>query len=292
MKLVAKENGESVDNDSPGFLGALAERVPPQLAGLIIVAAIAVWRGGLDGAATIIIVAMVTILTALFIYVEHAKSRAARRDALDATQEATTAKQQVTRMKQAIRWRRAVVRLPFEPDHGDRRADLLRRVSEIRDQAVLSLQERGQTIEREEVRANIFFPDYQRAQDADVCTLKMIGAIHVGMDGHPDLDVTFRPGQGATGVVFVREEPHVAMYSEHGEGEGWGEQYQLTDAHKRNLHPEIRWVCSFPLRIRDHKGRSRTAAVLNTRRPTSGDRSKHARRPVLNALAQVGRSHG
>lgn len=161
-------------------------------------------------------------------------------------------------------WSRLLLKLPLEVDDC---RDLGRELEVIRDAAFAWLSGRpgGRSLRREQVRANIFFPDYNRPEAGIAFLLYMPDGLRIGMDGHPDEKITFHPGQGATGTVFARQEWCIAQTFETAEGgQEFEEVYRLTPELKRTLHPELRWVVSFPLAISDQEiDRKRAAGVLN-----------------------------
>jgi len=234
----------------------LAGAVPPELAGLTLVAFVALASWKLNQTGVLIVVSIIAIVTVIYVRYQQSRLRTT-------TEQATFAQEAMEHFKQSLRWKRDVLLLPLPAEPVDIRHALVKKTAAIRDRAVLQLQTLGQEISPDQVRANIFLPDYVGATEADVCTLKMLGPIQIGMDGHPDVDVTFRPGQGAVGRVFVEERSHIAIVSEEGAGDGWADIYELTSAQKEEIHPDLRWLCSFPLMVTNRNGERRTAAILN-----------------------------
>jgi hypothetical protein len=119
-------------------------------------------------------------------------------------------------------------------------------------------------LRQEQVRANIFLPDYTKPESGVAFKLLMPDGLRVGMDGHPDEHLVFRPGQGLTGLVFMRQELLRARTVQTPEGKHeFDEIYHLTAEHKREINPELRWIVSFPLKILCEDGKRKTAGVLN-----------------------------
>ncbi len=115
----------------------------------------------------------------------------------------------------------------------------------------------------EKIRANIFFPGYREPPPGESCVLAMSEGCRSGMEGHPDADITFRPGQGLAGIVFIKEEQRKALTSQGPQGEHHFESvHYLTPEQQKKLHPELRWVISFPLKVKEHEGDRTTAGVL------------------------------
>jgi len=118
-------------------------------------------------------------------------------------------------------------------------------------------------VKRELIRTNIFLPDVQDAQKGDVCSLGMPRELRINMSGNPDETITFRPGVGATGRVFVESEPRIAFTEEEKDGsEHFDETWELTHIHKAMLHPDLRWVLSIPI-LTQQDGVPKAIGVLN-----------------------------
>lgn len=155
-------------------------------------------------------------------------------------------------------WSRVVPKLPISDNDVQ---DLEHELKSIRDKAVSWLRKHYSNIEDDQVRANVFFPDYTAATTGDVCKLSMY--VRVNMERHPDRDVHFRPRQGLTGKVFAGQQRSCAKTFQTREGEHeWDDMYELTEEQKRTLHPDLRWIVSFPLKILE-EGRRKAAGVLN-----------------------------
>jgi hypothetical protein len=160
-----------------------------------------------------------------------------------------------------VTWSRRLPRMPIPQESLER---LKRDIQEVRNQAFVWLSQRNLPMHIEDVRANVFVPNYADAASCDVCTLKINPELQAGMDGHPDLGISFRPGQGLTGNVFSCSTPKIAKtFISKGGTHEFEEWHQLTDAHKKMSHPELRWIISFPLSTPHEKGVRRCSAVLN-----------------------------
>jgi hypothetical protein len=198
--------------------------------------------------------------------------------------------QAVTQMKPTKQtWSRLLLKLPLEVDDC---RDLGRDLEGIRDSAFAWLSGRpgGKSLRRAQVRANIFLPDYNRPQAGVAFLLSMPDGLRVGMDGHPDEKISFQPGQGATGTVFAKQEWCIAQTLETPEGDQeFEELYRLTPEHQRTLHPELRWVVSFPLAIPDKEtGKKRVAGVLNVDGLTHQFKKEELNQLVAVLSARVG----
>jgi len=164
--------------------------------------------------------------------------------------------------KVLIPWARVVPKLPISADAIQA---LRSRLEAIRNAAFAWLSEHyeGQGVKPAEVRANVFLPDFGQTASGDVCDLFMPDRLRVGMDGAPDENIRFRPRQGLTGLVFIEQQPRVAQSLASREGQDrWEEIYQLTPDQKRQIHPDLCWIVSFPLLIPD-RGQKRAGGVLN-----------------------------
>lgn len=108
------------------------------------------------------------------------------------------------------------------------------------------------TLEDYQVRANIFFPDYENVGTSQrAFVLKIRPGLHIHMT-EPELGITLEPGQGLTGQVFRTGEPRVAQRQKASET-GWDEVYQITPELVRIIHPKLKWIVSMPLKGGDHK---------------------------------------
>ncbi|MBD3672570.1 MAG: hypothetical protein HUJ26_03495, partial [Planctomycetaceae bacterium] len=138
---------------------------------------------------------------------------------------------------------------------------------EIQQKAYVRLVQKGHNqIAQENIRANVFCPYYSgvAAYSGNVCELRIVEALTVNMNGHSDRHIRFRPNQGVCGSVFVVQEPTFASAIIDEEGKSsWGDEYELTSEHNELVHSDLRWIVSFPLKIKDYDGNERTGAVLN-----------------------------
>lgn len=159
-------------------------------------------------------------------------------------------------------WVRVVPRWPISEDAA---RELRRKLEDIRNAAVTWLDRRRPDLQltTRHVRANVFLPDYTKTASGDVCELFMPEKLRVGMEGHPDERIRFRPRQGLTGIVFIEQKQRYAQTFETREGQhDWEDIYELTEEQKHTIHPELRWIVSFPLRI-SNEGQKRAGGVLN-----------------------------
>jgi hypothetical protein len=88
--------------------------------------------------------------------------------------------------------------------------------------------------------------------------------LRLGMKGHPDENISFRPWQGLTGRVFMEQtDLKFAKTTASPDGrELFDERFELTAEQIRSLDPRLRWIVSFPLAIPDGSTR-KAAGVLN-----------------------------
>lgn len=110
-----------------------------------------------------------------------------------------------------------------------------------------NLHQKKATHQENQVRANIFFPDYESAGNPQhAFVLKIRPGLHINMTD-PELGITLGPGQGLTGHVFQTGEPRVAQRQIAAET-GWDEVYQITTELAAIIHPELKWIISMPLK--------------------------------------------
>lgn len=161
----------------------------------------------------------------------------------------------------SIPWARAVPRLPISDDQF---TELRQELDDIRNAAFAWLNGRHSDIKIAEVRANVFLPDIDKAENGNVGELFMPAQLKVGMKGHADESIRFHPGQGVTGVVFIHQKPRCAYSTKEArEGKsGQEEVYPLTRDQKRQINRDLCWIVSFPLRVPD-QGTEMAGGVLN-----------------------------
>ncbi len=159
-------------------------------------------------------------------------------------------------------WTRLVPRMPYSENSMK---ILSEELNNIRNEAFmfLSCNTENNTIDQENIRANVFLPDYTAAEPGDVCTLHMPHLLKVNMEGHPDENIKFRPRQGITGQVFITEESSFVKTKTDDAGVSvFDGSYELTENQEEQVHPRLRWIVSIPIRIKNNEHR-RAAGVLN-----------------------------
>jgi hypothetical protein len=106
---------------------------------------------------------------------------------------------------------------------------------------------------KNQVRANIFMPDYRRASEGVGFELRMPVEFRPGMLEASEWDLAFQPGQGATGQVFVSGQPVLTT-----------DRLKGVEGEKEVFEPiiarELKAIISLP--IPDNE-RSNVIAVLN-----------------------------
>ncbi len=161
-------------------------------------------------------------------------------------------------------WNRLVLAYPISSDAlGALKSELNNLRNEIF--AVIADQNSSLGIQPDDLRANIFLPNYTAAGDGYVCWLEMSERLQINMQGDSDERIRFRPGQGATGMVFVEETPHVAApnVSEQGIYE-WDDFYRLSPEQRKLINPQLRWILSTPLNVYDPvRQKTKSVGVLN-----------------------------
>jgi hypothetical protein len=163
-------------------------------------------------------------------------------------------------------WTRIVPKIPIREEVL---GDIRDRLESIRNAACDKVEARG--IKREHIRANIFLLDTGTASEG-TCELFIPKKLHVGMEAsrtrnaaaaERERNIRFKPNQGATGVAFIENLCEIARVGKAGDGKyDWPEKYSLTDTQKHAIHPDLKWVISFPLNAPDGN-RARSMGVLN-----------------------------
>jgi hypothetical protein len=101
-----------------------------------------------------------------------------------------------------------------------------------------------------DIRANIFLPEYEPPYtDPDKYILKIYPGLHVNMDEmkyHAELGINFLPKQGATGNVFTTGMARVAQRLLSISGD-WDDIYHITPEVAAIIHPALKWIISMPL---------------------------------------------
>lgn len=109
------------------------------------------------------------------------------------------------------------------------------------------------------IRANLFFPGYiKQPPPGDSCVLSIPQGCSSGMEGHPDREIKFRPGQGLAGIVFVEQEERWAVTLKESSGHHFESIHNLTEEQQKALHPDLRWIVAFPILV--HEGAKLKAA--------------------------------
>jgi hypothetical protein len=169
-------------------------------------------------------------------------------------------------------WTRLVPKFPIQEPLLENLHD---RLDNIRSRALDRIQsfEGGpRSIRRDHIRVNIFLPDTAAISAEGIYELYIPKRLQVGMEPSSDSDhdrsaqersIRFKPNQGATGVAFIENTSQMARAVKTGKATcDWEEKYSLTDAQKRAVHPELKWVISFPL-TSNEEGRLLAMGVLN-----------------------------
>ncbi|MBN2313005.1 MAG: hypothetical protein JXM79_03685 [Sedimentisphaerales bacterium] len=169
-------------------------------------------------------------------------------------EEEKKAAQELTQ-KGRIAWTRDVIALPIQDD--ERRREIIGELEDIRNGAFSWLNKRHTDIQTSQIRVNIFLAKYEEAGKGVVCMLRMPEYLRIGMSGHTDEEIAFRPGEGATGMAFVEHTGGVAIFNEN--AGTWDDRYTLTEYQKRKIHKQLRWIITYPLKNRDGEA----MAVLN-----------------------------
>jgi len=109
-------------------------------------------------------------------------------------------------------------------------------------------------LDDDQVRANIFFPEYTNATDWNKYVLKIRQGLHLKMDRHDELHIELQPDQGLTGHVFKAGESAVALRLPASTGMGnWDAKYRITPELAQIIHPDLQWIVSVPIKGADGK---------------------------------------
>lgn len=167
-------------------------------------------------------------------------------------------------------WTRVVPMIPLKDGLIE---DIHERLENIRSTAYDRIRTlNGGAIKRNYVRANIFLPDTVPVTTDGIYELFIPKKLHVGMDPaneddrdrcDRERDIRFKPNQGAAGIAFMESNSQVARLVKTSSATyAWTEKHCLTDSQKRTIHPDLKWVISFPLTFNDGT-RFRAMGVLN-----------------------------
>ena len=171
-------------------------------------------------------------------------------------------------------WERLVPHLPIREVALN---EMSERLEGIRDAAVIYIQTKLKhgDVDPKSVRVNIFLPDTNNLSAEGVCELCIPKKLHVGMEADDaddekerkraerEREIRFWPNHGITGVVFVEQkaQPAIAEQASSGTYE-WPAKFQLTQRQRDTIHPDLRWIASFPMKT-ERDGATRTMGVLN-----------------------------
>jgi hypothetical protein len=115
-------------------------------------------------------------------------------------------------------------------------------------------------LDDDQVRANIFFPDYGNSADWNKYVLKIRQGLHLKMHRPDELQIELQPGQGLTGDVFKTGESKVALRLPVSTNKGgWDASYRITQELAQSIHPELQWIVSVPIKGED----GRPIGVMN-----------------------------
>jgi predicted phosphodiesterase len=153
-------------------------------------------------------------------------------------------------------WTRTLLELPLKTGVVRKVRELL---GTIRMQAFEYLQGIEPRLLDRQVRANIFIADYRQAGDGVGYVLCMAEELRINMNHPSEWHMKFRPGQGATGMVFSEGIQRFSRRLSKEEGQ-WETVFALSEEQKAAIHKDLEWILSLPLK--DPASRE-TLAVLN-----------------------------
>ncbi len=152
-------------------------------------------------------------------------------------------------------WTNSVPQLPLKPEVSIQLKLLLQ---DIRKKAFDILGSIDPDLQDRHIRANVFVPDSNEAGKGIPCVLRIPPDLHINMTHPPELEVNFRPGDGATGRAYYRGSRQTARRTSV-DPSGWSEIFPLTDEQRKMIHKDLQWVVSSPLQ----DANARTIGVLN-----------------------------
>jgi hypothetical protein len=122
-------------------------------------------------------------------------------------------------------------------------------LEESRKQAHAFLKTKDPTLSDDNVRANIFFPEYGKSRRWDDYVLKIWPGLHINME-QPETGITLRPGQGLTDKVFQSGGAQIVKRMKSGSTAGgdWNSTYQITDEIAAVIHSDLKWIISMPIK--------------------------------------------
>lgn len=159
-------------------------------------------------------------------------------------------------------WSSGMPRQPLQPSNIVK--ELGRRIEDLRNDTVVWLQENvDQSVAPKQVRAHVFMVDYEAAVQAGVGELFMPDSLRIGMKGHPDEHIRFWAGEGVAGATYSKQLTQQTQVT-------WMEKGEFTFAgapvfrgkHGRMIHPDLRWIVTFPLIVALPDQEQETLGVL------------------------------
>lgn len=149
--------------------------------------------------------------------------------------------------------------VPEMPISGPALDKLGRLVEEMRMLAYRHLHAGYNDLKNEQVRANVFLADYNLAGEGYAFQLVMPDDLRKEMNRPEEWAMRLKPRQGLTGRVFAEGSMGIAHRRSNADGH-WDAVYELTDELKKIVHPDLKWIVSFPIR---DPSKNITLAVLN-----------------------------
>lgn len=196
-------------------------------------------------------------------------------------------------------WTRPMLQLPIEEKVVEKVFKVFNAAVKVAGQ---SLCEAIPNAKPDKVRANVFFPTSENVHNGDVCTLTIPiidpdrrDRLQKNMSNEKELDIAFRPDEGATGRVFVQKqaigvvthpkwlaekdkekrrnmerwvyvglhpeedisEPGKSLYTESGKND-----FNMRDFQNRRVDENLTWIISMPIFLRI-KNRFEVVGVFN-----------------------------
>lgn len=162
-----------------------------------------------------------------------------------------------------VHWSRPMLKMPWD---NNRFGDLAGSVEAIRNKAYAFLSGEAHITGMivDDIRVNVFLPDYTGTSDGEVCLLVMAPTLCVGMEGCSDANLSLRIDQGMTGKVYKNQRGQLvgSVFDALERKKDFHDTYALTADQKKLIHPDLKWIVSSPLNV-NYKGENRAIGVFN-----------------------------
>lgn len=153
-----------------------------------------------------------------------------------------------------VLWSRTMPRQPL--DRGDEYQTIAQKIEDLRNRALIWVEEHGVAVTIEMVRGHLFLPDYGQAATDGVCELFMPAEFTTGKEL-----LRLRPGDGVAGFTYSTEQPQVVCIPLKDGTPQMPKQYRYT-ADQLEVRPAgLRWVLTFPLKLPPQKAQKSGSTI-------------------------------